>query len=122
MSSMNVAEFIEKILQTKVNDARLWMESFERGFPASMWEMFMQLPITADSVRSIANGVSLQISRASRKVPKEEGMRIIRDGHLFLKSVHEKAKEFGLKTDLKDIDWIFAPGLEQIGEILHHAG
>jgi len=41
MSETKVVGFIEKIIQTEINDAKSWMNDFERGFPASMWEMFM---------------------------------------------------------------------------------
>lgn len=124
MSGQNedVKSFIEEILETSVSEAKTWFEAFKKGFPDLLWNVFLRRPVTAESVESIACGLSLQISRSIRGLPDEAGCQKLAAGHKLLREVHEKAQKRGIDIDLEKIDWIFAPGLEKIGQTLARAG
>jgi hypothetical protein len=114
----NVNSFIEEILKTAILDARVWIKAFRSGFPSPMWVSFLSKPITAEAVESIAEGISLQISRAVRQLSRDLGQEKLTEGHCFLKEIYQKARDHGIEVDLKKIDWILLPGLERVEEIL----
>lgn len=120
--STDVKSFIEEILETSVSDARVWFEALKKelseGFSDSFWNPVLKIPVNAEIVESIAAAFSIQISKFARKVPESIGRRKIEEGHRFLKEISEKAKKRGLDVDPEKIDWIFAPGLEHIKDVL----
>jgi len=117
----NINSFIEEILETSISDARVWLKAYRSGVPASMWASFLDGPITAEKVERIAEGISLQISRAVRQMSKDAGSEKLAEGHRFLREIHQKAGNHGVDADLKKIDWIMLPGLERVREVLARA-
>lgn len=114
----DIRSFIEEILKTSISDARVWVKAYRSGVPASMWDSFLDRPITSEAVERIAEGISLQISRAVRQLPRDAGSEKLAEGHRFLREIHQKAGNHGVNADLKKIDWITLPGLERVKEIL----
>lgn len=120
--SVTIKEFIEEILQTGISDATIWLESLQKSFPKKMWDTFLSIPATVESVESMAAGIAIQISKYVKQMPKELIKDKLGEGHRFLVEMHRIAKKHGIETDLKKIDWIFVPGMERVADILTRAG
>ncbi|MCX6760133.1 MAG: hypothetical protein NTW46_02210 [Candidatus Nealsonbacteria bacterium] len=116
--SDSIRRFIEEILETSISDARVWVKAYRSGVPASMWASFLDRPITAEAVERIAEGISLQISRAVGQMTRDAGSEKLTEGHRFLKEIYQKARDHSIDVDVKKIDWIRLPGLERVKEIL----
>lgn len=121
MSENTISNFIDEILKTSVLKAKDWLEAFKNGWPEPLWGAFLERPVSPDSIESLAIGISFQISRMARKMPKDACKRELKDGHRFLKEVCLKAQNCNAKVDLEKLDRIFVPGLEHVGEILAEA-
>jgi len=117
----NINSFIKEILETSILDARVWMKACKAGIPGQMWDAFLNRPITAETVQGLASGISLQISRSVRQMPKDLGQEKLTEGHRFLREIYQKARNHGVDVDVKKIDWIMLPGLERVEEILARA-
>jgi hypothetical protein len=114
----NINSFIEEILETSISGARVWVKAYRSGVPASMWASFLDRPITAEAVERIAEGISIQISRQVRQMPRDAGSEKLAEGHRFLREIYQKAREHNIDVDVKKIDWIMLPGLERVREVL----
>ena len=115
---MTIGQFVELILDTSVSEAREWLDRFVEKYndagskienEETRWENYCQLPLTPDSVQSLAQIFSAQVSFVMRNQPREAAAELSLQGHRLLQEIHQKARDCRIETDIGLIDWILEP-------------
>ncbi len=104
-----IGRFISLLLDTEIEEAKAWIESFIRGYPSLTWKKYCELCLTSEAVECLAYGISMKISIQLRKMEAEangEYDGLIEKGHAFLKEMQRKAEESGIDISVEKVDFI----------------
>lgn len=100
---LTVSDFVKLVVTDTASE--IWLSCCPIRQEEESWEEFLTSPFTRKSVIDFAGLMADEIAFEAFQWSTEESRgRTFKNGHNFLRIVHEKAVELGLDVELEEID------------------